>query len=91
MRGGDPHGVAHRLTCILHRSHELLTGAQAQGMTSGGGHQGISTRLSVSSPRKTARTTKPARSEYIGKSIADGKGRIFSRISFAGSEQTRGD
>ena len=76
---GDPHGVG--IGCLL-TGRKLLTGAQAQGMSSGGWASGISIDQYVAA--QIGKTTKLGSVELIGKSIA---GSIFSRISFAGSNQ----
>ncbi|HEX3852151.1 MAG TPA: DUF1552 domain-containing protein [Polyangiaceae bacterium] len=76
---GDPHGVG--IGCLF-TGQKLLTGAQAQGMSSGGWAAGISIDQYVAA--QIGKTTKLGSVELIGKSIA---GSIFSRISFAGSDQ----
>jgi len=76
---GDPHGVG--IGCML-SGQKLLTGAQAQGMSSGGWAAGISLDQHVAS--QIGQTTKLRSLELIGKSIS---GSIFSRMSFAGAGQ----
>ncbi len=76
---GDPHGVG--IGCMI-TGQKLLTGAQAQGMSSGGWAAGISLDQHVAN--EVGKTTKLRSLELIGKSIS---GSVFSRMSFAGSGQ----
>src|SRR6266404_5610506 len=76
---GDPHGVG--LGCLW-SGRTLLTGAQAQGMSSGGWTSGISVDQHVAAT--ICQSTKLRSIDLTGKSIA---GSVFSRMSFQGSAQ----
>lgn len=78
---GDPHGVG--IGCMI-TGQKLLTGAQAQGMSSGGWAAGISLDQYVANAISKTTTTKLRSLELIGKSIS---GSIFSRMSFLGAGQ----
>jgi hypothetical protein len=76
---GDPHGVG--VGCML-SGRKLLTGAEAQGMSSGGWSSGISIDQHIAT--EVGKTTKMRSLDLAGKNIA---GSIFSRLSYAGSAQ----
>jgi len=78
---GDPHGVG--IGCMI-TGQKLLTGAQAQGMSSGGWAAGISLDQHVAAQISQTTKTKLPSLELIGKSIS---GSIFSRMSFLGAGQ----
>jgi hypothetical protein len=76
---GDPHGVG--IGCLW-SGRTLLTGAQAQGMSSGGWSSGISVDQYIAAT--ICQSTKLRSIDLTGKAIA---GSIFSRMSFQGSAQ----
>ncbi len=76
---GDPHGVG--VGCLL-SGRKLLTGAAAQGMSSGGWSSGISIDQAIAA--QVGQTTKLRSLDLAGKNIA---GSIFSRLSYSGSGQ----
>jgi hypothetical protein len=61
---------------------KLLTGAQAQGMSSGGWASGISIDQHIAA--EVGKTTKLRSLDLAGKNLA---GSIFSRLSFTGPGQ----
>lgn len=79
LASGDPHGVG--IGCLL-SGRKLLTGAEAQGMSSGGWSSGISIDQYIAA--EVGKTTKLRSLDLAGKNIA---GSIFSRLSYAGSAQ----
>ncbi len=76
---GDPHGVG--VGCLL-SGRKLLTGAEAQGMSSGGWSSGISIDQYIAA--EVGKTTKLRSLDLAGKNIA---GSLFSRLSYADSAQ----
>jgi len=76
---GDPHGVG--IGCML-SGCKLLTGAQAQGMSSGGWSSGISVDQYVANV--VGKSTKLGSLQLAGKLLVSS---IFSRMSFSGPGQ----
>jgi hypothetical protein len=76
---GDPHGVG--IGCLL-SGCKLLTGALAQGMSSGGWSAGISVDQYVANA--VGKTTKLGSLQLAGKLLVSS---IFSRMSFSGPGQ----